>query len=131
MLSVSFKLYDTSTKDKIEAARLVKLSTQKKLNYLKTQEKMKFDLATKKLKTSQLKINSLKSAVKMANSVYDMVKIKYENGVVDNITYLDALSKKIYNSALYQQALNDYEIAKANYYFTSGVDYKTILDNWN
>jgi hypothetical protein len=38
-----------------------------------------------------------------------------------NITYLDALSKKIYNLALYKQALNDYEIAKANYYFSSKV----------
>ena len=33
-----------------------------------------------------------------------------------------------YNFALYnKQALNDYEIAKANYYFASGVDYDKIL----
>jgi len=47
--------------------------------------------------------------------------------IVDNIAYLDALSKKIYNLALYKQALNDYEIAKANYYFMSGIEYKKIL----
>jgi len=64
----------------------------------------------------------------MGDSVYDMVKIKYQNGIVDNIAYLDALSKKIYNSALYKQALNDYEIAKVNYYFWSGVEYKKILE---
>jgi len=64
----------------------------------------------------------------MGDSVYDMVKIKYQNGIVDNIAYLDALSKKIYNSALYKQALNDYEIAKANYYFSSGIKYKKILE---
>ena len=130
ILSINFKLFDTTTSDKVEAAQLVKQATQQKLEYLKVQEQMKFDLAKKRLNTLNLKINSLKSAVKMANSVYDMVKIKYENSVVDNITYLDALSKKIYNTSLYKQALNDYEIAKANYYFDSGIDYKEVLDNW-
>jgi len=127
MLSINFKLFDTSSKQKIEAARLTKLASVKKLEYLKAQEKMKFNLAKKKLHTLKIKIKSLKSSVEMANSVYDMVKIKYENEVVDNITYLDALSKKIYNIALYKQALNDYEIAKANYYFSSGISLKQIL----
>jgi outer membrane protein TolC len=66
----------------------------------------------------------------MGESVYEIVKLKYQNGIVDNITYLDALSKKVYNLALYRQALNDYEIAKANYYFASGVEYKEVLKDW-
>ena len=45
------------------------------------------------LSTQKSKINSLKSAVAMGQSVYDVVKVKYNNGIVDNITYLDALSK--------------------------------------
>jgi outer membrane protein TolC len=63
----------------------------------------------------------------MANSVYDIILTKYQNSIVDNIAYLDALSKKTTNQALYNQALNNYEIAKANYYFSSGVDYKEVL----
>jgi outer membrane protein TolC len=66
----------------------------------------------------------------MGESVYELVKIKYQNGTVDNITYLDALSKKTFNKALYRQALNNYEIAKANYYFSSGIEYKRVLRSW-
>ena len=127
MLTLSYNLFDTTSKDKIEALRLAHLASKQKLEYVKNQEKMIFNLATKKLITLQHKLNSLKSAVEMGNSVYDMVKIKYQNGIVDNIAYLDALSKKIYNIALYKQALNDYEIAKANYYFSSGKDFETFL----
>lgn len=130
-LTLTYNLWDTTSKHKIESAKLQKLALNQKLAYAKAQEKMKFDLAKHKLQTQKLKINSLKSAVNMGNTVYDMVKVKYQNGIVDNITYLDALSKKVYNQALYIQALNDYEIAKANYYFSSGIDFKSILNKFN
>jgi len=129
-LSVTYKLYDSKTKHQVEAAKLAKLSSNERLIFAKNQEKSTFDLAKRKLITQQLKINSLKSAVEMGESVYRLVKIKYQNGTVDNITYLDALSKRTFNKALYQQALNNYEIAKANYYFSSGVDYKKVLKSW-
>jgi len=128
MLTLNYNLFDTTSKDKIEALRLAELASAQKLEYTKNQEKILYNLARKKLETLKDKIHSLKSAVEMGNSVYDIVKIKYQNGIVDNITYLDALSKKIYNTALYKQAINDYEIAKANYYFNSGIDYKEILE---
>jgi len=129
-ISLTYNLFDTSSKEKIESAKLIKVSNQLKLNYVKNQEKINFILAQRKLQIQKVKIESAKSALEMANSVYKIIKSKYENGVVDNITYLDALSKKIYNEALYNQALNDYEIAKANYYFNSGVNYKTIISKW-
>jgi len=91
---------------------------------------MSFELSKRKLKTQKRKIASLKSAVEMGNSVYDIVKEKYQNGLVDNITYLDALSKKTYNEALHKQALNEYEIAKAKYYLDSGVDYEEMLEKF-
>lgn len=130
MLSLSYRLYDTQTSDNIEASKLELLASKQRLNFIKNQERVRFKLAKKKLATQQLKINSLKSAVEMGEAVFKMVNIKYENGIVDNITYLDALSKKTYNQALYQEALNNYEIAKANYYFSSGIDYKDIMNSW-
>jgi len=128
VLSITYNLFDTSSKGKTESSKLLKLSTANKLAFLKAQDKIDYLLAKKKLETQKLKLKSLKSAVKMANSVYEIVKNKYENGVVDNITYLDALSKKTYNEALYKQALNDLEIAKANLYFKSGVEYKNVIN---
>ena len=127
MLSFNLNLYDTSTSSKKQSAMLAKLVKQEQLNYAKSKDRVLFDLAKKKLSTQKAKINSAKSALKMANSVYDIILTKYQNGIVDNITYLDALSKKTINRALYNQALNNYEIAKANYYFSSGVDYQEVL----
>ncbi|MFK5880585.1 MAG: TolC family protein [Sulfurospirillum sp.] len=127
MLSFSLNLYDTSSSYKKQSAMLAKLVKKEQLNYVKSKEKIVFDLAKKKLLTQKAKINSAKSALEMANSVYDIILTKYQNGIVDNIAYLDALSKKTINRALYNQALNNYEIAKANYYFSSGVDYQEVL----
>ena len=127
MLSFSLNLYDTSSSSKRQSAMLAKMVKKEQLNYAISKEKMIFDLAVKKLGTQKAKINSAKSALDMAISVYDIILTKYQNGIVDNIAYLDALSKKTINRALYNQALNNYEIAKANYYFSSGVDYEEVL----
>ena len=130
MVSLTYNLYDTSSKNKIESLNLLKLSSKEKLQYAKNNEMMNFNISKKRLETQKLKLKSLKSAVEMGNSVYTIVKDKYDNGIVDNIAYLDALSKKTYNLALYKQALNDYEIAKANYFFASGIDFKEVLEKF-
>ena len=127
MLSFSMNLYDTVSSSKKQSAILAKMVKKEQLNYALSKEKMAFDLATKKLATQQKKIESAKSALDMAISIYDIILTKYQNGIVDNIAYLDALSKKTINRALYNQALNNYEIAKANYYFNSGIDYQEAL----
>ncbi|NOX15351.1 MAG: TolC family protein [Epsilonproteobacteria bacterium] len=127
MLSFSLNLYDSSSSSKRQSAILAKMVKKEQLNYAKAKEKMVFDLAIKKLATQKSKVASAKSALDMAVSVYDIILTKFQNGIVDNIAYLDALSKKTINQALYNQALNNYEIAKANYYFSSGVDYKEVL----
>jgi outer membrane protein TolC len=126
-ITLTFNIFDTSTKSNIESSKLVKLATQSRLEFAKKQAKTDFELAREKLLTQKAKIKSLQSAVNMANSVYDTVKIKYENGLVDNITYLDALSKKTYYLALYKQAQNELQILKADYYLKSGIDYKKLL----
>jgi len=130
MLTLSYNLFDSSSSSKIKASKLAKNALNEKLNYAVKEEKTKFNLAGKKLSIQKLKIQSLKSAIEMANSIYDIVKTKYKNGIVDNIVYLDALDKKTYNQALYLQALNDYEIFKAEYYFASGMDYKKVIDRF-
>jgi len=127
MLNFSLNIFDTSSSTKKQSAVLAKLVKNEQLNYAKSKEKMIFTLAKKKLLTQKAKINSAKSALEMANSVYDIILTKFQNGIVDNIAYLDALSAKTINRALYAQALNNYEIAKANYYFSSGIDCKEVL----
>ncbi len=126
-LTFSLNLYDTASKHKKESAKLAKLSKKEDLNYAKLKEKTLFELSKRKLQTQRTKIKSAKEALVSAKSVYKIIKTKYQNGIVDNITYLDALSKMITAKAEYLTSLNDYEIAKTNYYFNSGKDYKEIL----
>ena len=130
MLTLNYTLFDTTSSAKVESAKVQTLINSAQTTLVKKQEKMAFDLAKSKLHTQELKIASLKTALDMGESVYNIVKVKYENGIVDNIAYLDALSKKIYNEALYKESLNEYEIAKATYYFSSGVDYKKLIASW-
>ena len=130
MLTLNYTLFDTTSSAKVESAKVQTLINSAQTTLVKKQEKMAFDLAKAKLHTQELKIASLKTALDMGESIYNIVKVKYENGIVDNIAYLDALSKKIYNEALYKESLNEYEIAKATYYFSSGVDYKKLIESW-
>jgi outer membrane protein TolC len=100
-ISLTFNIFDTSTKAKIESAKYIKLANASKFEFAKRKSKTDFELVKQKLLTQKEKIKSLKSAVVMANSVYNTVAIKYENGMVDNITYLDVLSKKKYTIPLF------------------------------
>jgi len=126
-ISIVYNLFDTSSKGEIEEKKLLKLSKKNQLIFNKNSAKIEFELARERLKIQQQKIKSLKTAVKMANNLYEIVKEKYKQGLVDNITYLDALSTKVYNLSLYRQALNDLEIAKADFYLKAGVDYKNLF----
>ncbi len=127
MLSFSINLYDTTTKAKKESVIYAKLSKKQEINYIISKEKSAFRVAKKKLSAQKEKIKSAKSAYKSAKSVYKIIFTKYQNSVVDNIAYLDALSQLTLSYAQYKQALYDYEIAKANYYFASGFDMKKII----
>ncbi len=127
MLSFSMNLYDTSTEAKKRSISFAKKQAQEQLKYNSNKERILYNLARKRLSTQKSKIVSAKSALNMSKSIYRSSREKYQNGTIDIITYLDALSRKTINQALYHKALNDYEIAKANYYFISGNNYRSIL----
>lgn len=127
MFSINFNLFDASYSSKLQSAILAKQAKIQNLNYLKDQEKMNFILTEQRLKTIKSKIKAIKSSVEMANKVFEIIEEKYQNSIVDNITYLDALNKKTTNEALLSQVFYEYEIAKANYYFSSGIDYRDVL----
>ncbi len=128
-LTMTMNLYDTSTKAKKRSIIFAKRKAREQLKYNSQKERMLYDLARKKLRTQKAKISSARAALNMAKRVYKSAKIKYDNGMIDIITYLDALSKKTLNQALYYKALNDYEIAKANYYFVSGDNYRRVISH--
>lgn len=127
ILSLSLNLYNTTTKAKKRSIIFAKKRALEQLKYNSEKEKMLYNLAYKRLLTQKSKIASAKSALDMSKIVYKSARAKYQNGMINIITYLDALSKRTINQALYYKALNDYEISKANYYFISRSDYKSII----
>ncbi len=127
MLNFTLNLYNSSTSYKRESLILSKLSKQENIKYFREKERILFKLSKKRVSTQKIKIKSAQMALNMANSLYQIILAKYQNGLVDNITYLDALSKKTINQALLNQALNEYQIAKADYYFNSGLSIEEFI----
>lgn len=127
-ISVNMRLFDNGMISKeSEAAKYKMLSLLSEVAHAKREQKMQFDLAKKSLQTSRIKQASAKSALKAANSTYTAIKKKYETGLVDNITYLDALTQKTLTTAQYKETLYHYEIAKSIYYYYAGKDPKEYI----
>jgi len=127
-VSVNMRLFDNGKMSKeSEAVKYQKMALLSQLDHAKREQKMNFKLAGKSLHTSQEKIKSTKSALKAARSTYAVVKQKFEAGLVDNITFLDALSQKTLAVARYKATLYDYEVAKSIYYYYAGKNPKEFI----
>jgi len=112
--------YGEAMARKSEAVQYQKMALMAKVRHAIKEQKMNDRLARKRLHAVQTQIASARSALHAARSSYETVKKKYEAGVVDNVTYLDALSQRTMAQARYEATRYDYEIAKAVYYFYAG-----------
>ncbi len=127
-LMANMRLFDNGTiKKQKQALKLQKKALQEQIHFQIKQEKIRYNLARQALKTAKLNIKSAMSAKKAALSVYKSIKAKFDAGIVDQVTYLDALSQKTASQARVQKAKNDFEIAKANYYFSSNKNIKDYI----
>jgi outer membrane protein TolC len=128
MLSVNMRLFDNGKMSKeSEAVRYQKLALMSEIDYAKEEQRMNFNLSEKSLETIRTRLKSAKSALRAAKSTYDVLKKKFEVGLVDNIAYLDALSQKTLAQARYKETLYDYEIGKSIYYYYAGKDPKEFI----
>ncbi len=128
MLSLNMRLFDNGTISKSKQSIIIQsqaLDTM--VSYSKKEQQIKFDIATATIKTSYIKIKSAKSAVKSAKSAFEIITKKYDAGIADNITYLDALSAYTQAKALYETSLNDLEIAYGAYYYYAGKNIEEFL----
>lgn len=127
-VSVSMRIFDnkkiSKEKQSVQYERLALLS---QIEYAKKEQKMHFKLAKKTLNTTQTKLKSAKSALKASESTYSVIRDKFEVGLVDNITFLDALATKILAQSRYKETLYDYEIKKSIYYYYAGKDPKEFI----
>ncbi len=79
-----------------------------------------YRLAKKELEINKLNIAATKATLDSASSTFELIKIKYQNGAIDNVAYLQSLSEKYGAQHVYEQAKNDFEIKKAEVLYYSG-----------
>jgi len=128
MVSVNMRLFDNGKMSKeSEAVKYQRLSLLSKIDHAKKEQKMNFKLAGKSLKTTRTKLKSAKSALKAAKSTYNVIRQKFEVGLVDNIAFLDALAQRTLADALYKETVYDYEIRKSIYYYYAGKSPKEFI----
>jgi len=118
MATLNFRLMDFGVLgEQKEAIKLQAAALNEQITYKAKEQNMHIEVAKERIKTAQLNINSSQSALKAATSALHTITQKYNAGIVDNVVYLDALSSKTEARTLYEQSLNNLEIAYAIYYY--------------
>ncbi len=126
--SVNMRLFDNGKmKKEREAVQYQKLALQSENSHMIREQKMNFGLAKKQMRTILSQLKSAKSGLRAAQSSYRTLKKQYEEGLVDNITYLDALSDKSAALSRVKEVAYDYEISKSIYYYYAGKDPKEFI----
>ncbi|MBU3014947.1 TolC family protein [Poseidonibacter lekithochrous] len=120
-VNVEWKLFDfNSNKTAYDAAYKSFLSAKSKYEYEKNRADVDLSLAKKSYDINKLKIKSAEASLKAAISTYDVTKNKYENGLVNNVSYLEALSDKSEAQSALWAVKNALEISKANLIYQNG-----------
>ena len=94
------------------------MSSKSKYEYEKNKADVDLQLAIKSYEISKLKIKSSQANLKAATTAYEIIKTKYENGLVDNVSYLTSLSEKFSALSQLKTSQNDlefYELHKAKF----------------
>ncbi|RDU67717.1 hypothetical protein CQA53_00895 [Helicobacter didelphidarum] len=99
---------------------LATLANEKNLAYKKEEQKKDEELYRKAIEVAKNQIISAKASLISANLSYDNMKKRYDANLVTFTEYLTALSTKYDAESTFIQALNNYEMQKANYIFYSG-----------
>lgn len=120
-VNLQWNIFDFgATNDSYNSAYKQYLSAKSNLEYEKSKADVDLQLAKKAYEIAQYKIKSARLGLDAANKTYETVALKYKNGLVDNVAYLDALREKSKAFSTAQKAKNDLEITKANILYHEG-----------
>ena len=127
-LSMQWKIFDfASTSSNAQAAYLKKKKKNSELSYAKYKAKASFKNAQNSYKTSLAKIEAAKAKLQASEMTYELVKKKFQQGIVNNVSYLDALSDKFNSNSQLQTALNEVEYQKAVLLYEMGENIKGAI----
>ncbi|QKF73483.1 RND family efflux system, outer membrane channel protein, TolC family [Aliarcobacter faecis] len=108
------------TKHKVESKQKEYLASKSKYEYEKNRANVDLQLALKSYEIAKAKIKSSEANIKASQSAYEIIKSKFENGLIDNVAFLQSLTEKYDAISQHKTALNDLEIKKANIIYHSG-----------
>lgn len=115
------------TSNAYESAYKQYLSLKSQYEYEKNKASVDLKLAIRAYDIGKLKIVSAQAGLQAAQSAYETIKSKYQNGIVDNVAYLEALSNKFDAHSSLQTAKYDLEIKKANIIYYNGKNVKEYI----
>lgn len=128
MVTLGMRIFDNGSVEKNkEAVAINAQALNSQITYISKEQKVNFEIAQERVKTSKVEVASTLSALKAAKSAFTMIEQKYNAGIVDNVTYLDALSSLTNAKALHVKALNDEQNAYGSYYYYSGKNIEEFL----
>jgi outer membrane protein TolC len=120
-LNVTWNIFDFGATTKAyEAKQYEYLARQASLEHEKNKADVDYRLSQKALQIAKLKIEATKATLDATSATYELIKLKYQNGTIDNVAYLEALSEKFSAQRGYERAKNDLEVKKAEVLFYSG-----------
>jgi outer membrane protein TolC len=127
-ISVNMRLYDNGKLSKEhEVLQYKKMALNSQRAYAIKEQKMQFRLAKANIKAIRAKLKSAQKELRFAKKNFEKVKKMYENGIVDNISFLDAMNAKTLAVAKYKETKYDLEVAKAMLYYYAGRDIKRVI----
>ncbi|RXJ88048.1 TolC family protein [Arcobacter sp. CECT 8985] len=115
------------TKNNYESKYKKYLSAKSNYQYEKNKADVDLELARKSYDIAKLKIKSAKAGLVAANSAYRVIKSKYQNGLIDNVAFLEALSEKYDAISVLKEAEYDLQVKRANVIYNSGKDIKDYI----
>ena len=127
-LSMQWKIFDFgSTSASVQAAQKNYLAKSSDLAYEKQKAKASYKSAQNSYKTALAKIDAAKARLSASEMTYELVKKKFQQGIVNNVTYLDALTDKFNARSGLQTALNEVEYQKAVLLYEMGKEIKGAI----
>ena len=108
------------TKYQYESKQKEYLASRSNFEYEKNKADVDLQLALKSYNIAKAKIRSTEATLKAAQSAYEIIKSKFENGLIDNVAFLQSLTEKYDAISQHKKAINDLEVKKATIIYHSG-----------
>lgn len=120
-LNVTWNVFDFGAiQEAYESKQYEYLAQKATVEFEKNRASVEQRLAQKELEITQMKLAASELAFDAASQTYELIKIKYQNGAIDNVAYLQALSEKQNALYTYEKTKNDVETKKVELLYYSG-----------